>query len=79
MRFICSVNTETVLKALFNAKDGELDFAKTVNIAVETENAARVVKETVHGAKPKLGNEVKEHRPHTNGKNKPKAGSAKPI
>jgi transposase InsO family protein len=77
-RFICSVNNEAVLKALFKIKDDELDFAKAVNIAIETEDAARVAKETVYGAKPKPVNKVKEHKSYTDGKQKPKEGSAKP-
>nr|KAG5685748.1 hypothetical protein BaRGS_011066 [Batillaria attramentaria] len=40
-RFICSVNNEAVLKALFKVKDTELDFAKAVKIAIETEDAAK--------------------------------------
>ena len=38
-RFICSINNEVVLKALFKVKDDELTFGG-VEIAVETENAA---------------------------------------
>nr|KAG5706589.1 hypothetical protein BaRGS_028760 [Batillaria attramentaria] len=52
-RFICSVNNEAVLKALFKVKDTELDFAKAVKIAIETEDAAKVAKETVYGSKPR--------------------------
>ena len=48
-RFICSVNNEAVLKALFSMKDDELTFAKAVAVAQETEDAARVAKETAHG------------------------------
>ena len=50
-RFMCSVNNEAVLKALFKVKDNELTFAKAISTAVETEDAARVAKETVYGAK----------------------------
>eukprot|EP00795_Rhopilema_esculentum_P006058 gene6057-biopygen7749 len=32
-RFICSVNNEAVLKALFKVKDDELDFARAIEIA----------------------------------------------
>ena len=59
-RFICSVNNEAVLKALFKVKDNELTFAKAINIAIETEDAAKVAKETVHGTKPKPVNKVKQ-------------------
>eukprot|EP00731_Ephydatia_muelleri_P034369 Em0057g1a len=48
-RFMCSVNNEAVLKALFKQKEGDLTFAKAVAIALETEEAAKVAKETVHG------------------------------
>nr|KAG5690302.1 hypothetical protein BaRGS_022529 [Batillaria attramentaria] len=56
---ICSVNNEAVLKALFKVKDTELDFAKAVKIAIETEDAAKVAKETVYGSKPRPVNKVK--------------------
>nr|KAG5686019.1 hypothetical protein BaRGS_010560 [Batillaria attramentaria] len=58
-RFICSVNNEAVLKALFKVKDTELDFAKAVKIAIETEDAAKVAKETVYGSKLRPVNKVK--------------------
>ncbi|KAL5503295.1 hypothetical protein EMCRGX_G010222 [Ephydatia muelleri] len=38
-RFMCSVNNEAVLKALFKVKDSELTFAKAISTAVETEDA----------------------------------------
>ena len=52
-RFICSVNNEAVLKALFKVKIDDLTFAKAVQTAIEVEDAAKVAKETVHGSKPK--------------------------
>lgn len=60
-RFICSVNNEAVLKALFKIRDDQLDFAKAVQVAVETEDAAKVAKETVHASKPKPVNKVKQN------------------
>ena len=48
-RFICSINNEAVLKALFKINDDELNFEKTVQVATETEEAAVVAKETVYG------------------------------
>lgn len=51
-RFMCAVGNEAVLKALFKIKVEELTFAKAITIAVETEEAARVAKETVYGSKP---------------------------
>ena len=50
-KFICSINNEAVLKALFKVKDNELTFAKAIEIAIETEDAAKVAKETLHGLK----------------------------
>jgi len=52
-RFICSVKNEAVLKALFRVKDDELTFAKAISVATETEDAARVAKDTVYGGKAK--------------------------
>ena len=46
-RFICSINNKAVLKALFKVKDNELTFSHAIEIAVETEDAAKVAKETV--------------------------------
>lgn len=48
-RFMCSVNNEAVLKALFKVRDADLTFAKAISVAVETEDAAKVAKETVYG------------------------------
>ena len=50
-RFICSINNEAVLKALFKVKDSDLTFAKAITIAMETEDASKVAKETVYGNK----------------------------
>lgn len=52
-RFICSVKNEAVLKALFRIDDKDLTFAKAVSVATETEDAARVAKDTVYGDKEK--------------------------
>ena len=51
-RFICSVNNEAVLKALFKINDDELTFSRAIEIASETEDAAKVAKETVFGTAP---------------------------
>ena len=50
---LCSVRNEAVLKALFNIKikDGDLTFAKAIAVAMETEEAVKVAKETLHGLK----------------------------
>ena len=50
-RFMCSVSNEAVLKALFKYKEEELTFAKAIAVAMETEEAAKVAKETVYGTK----------------------------
>ena len=47
-RFMCSVNNEAVLKALFKMKDSD---SVSILIVVETEDAAKVAKETMYGAK----------------------------
>ena len=57
-RFISSVDNEAVLKALFRIKDNNLTFAKAIAVAVETEEAAKVVKETVYGTSSTLSSSV---------------------
>uniref|UniRef100_A0A0L8IHG9 Uncharacterized protein n=1 Tax=Octopus bimaculoides TaxID=37653 RepID=A0A0L8IHG9_OCTBM len=52
-RFICSVNNEAVLKALFKIKDTELDFVCAVQVAFETEK-------TVYDSKTRTVNKVKQ-------------------
>jgi hypothetical protein len=54
-RFICSVKNEAVLKALLKVKDSELTFNRAIEIAIETEDAAKVAKETVYGQSPSQG------------------------
>jgi len=48
--FICSVNNEAVLKAP-KIKADELDFITAIQVAIQTEDAAKVAKETVYGPK----------------------------
>ena len=50
-RFRCSVNNEAVLKALFKVKDTDLTLARTVQVAIVTEDAARIAKETIYSSK----------------------------
>ena len=57
-RFICSVNNEAVLKALFKFNDNELTFSQAIQVATEIEDAAKVAKETVYGFRSKLVNKV---------------------
>ncbi|KAK8399327.1 hypothetical protein O3P69_003446 [Scylla paramamosain] len=51
IRLVCSLGNEAVLKAVFKISDDELTFSKAVQVAVETEDAAKVAKETIHVAK----------------------------
>ena len=50
-RSICSVNNEAVLKALFKMKADELDVTIAIQVAIQTEDATKVEKETVYGPK----------------------------
>ena len=61
-RFICSVNNEAVLKALFKVKDTDLTFARAVQAAIETEDAARVAKETVYSSKARPVNKAHQNK-----------------
>ena len=69
-RFICSVNNEAVLKALFKIKDDELTFTRTIQLASEVEDAAKVAKETVYGH-PSTKQINKIHLEHKHGDKKP--------
>ena len=73
-RFMCSVNNEAVLKALFKVKDSELTFAKAISVAVETEDAAKVAKETVYGSTGKqvvAVNKVQDRFPRNQHRSQP--------
>lgn len=72
-RFICSVRNEVVLKALFKFKADELTLIRAVEIAIETEEPARVAKETVYGDKTSPVNKVKQKM------QRPESTSAKPT
>ena len=64
-RFICSVNNEAILKAIFEEKGDELTFAKAINIAIE-KKAIKVAKETVSFSAPSTNeqtNSVKVRTP----------------
>ena len=61
-RFICSVSNKAILKALFKVKYDELTFAQAIQIAIETEYAARVAKETVFRTKSELLHKVGRSR-----------------
>ena len=47
--FICSINNEAVLKAMFKIPDDELTFKRAIDVAIEVEEAAKCAKETVYG------------------------------
>ena len=47
-RFICTVKSEAILKALFKVKDDDLTFQRAVKLEQEIEEFAKVAKETVH-------------------------------
>ena len=79
-RFMCSVNNEAVLKALFKVKDDELDFNKAIDIAIQTEDAAKVARETVHGSKTQSVQQVKNRPiiPPTQQRAKPQSQGVQP-
>jgi len=62
-QFICSVNNEAVLNVLFKIKEDELTFANDVQVAIETEDAAKVSKETVYSAKGKCVYKIQKGLP----------------
>ena len=61
-RFMCSINNEAVLKALFKVPDNELTFSKAIQVALETEEAAKVAKETIHGSKTDPVMKIKQQK-----------------
>jgi hypothetical protein len=67
-RFLCSIKNEAVLKAVFKVKDDELTFARAIEIATETEEAAKVAKETVHGQNTRTVSKVKPKQPKPSAK-----------
>ena len=62
-RFICSVNNEAVLKTVFKEQGQDLTFAKAISIAIQTEDAAKVSKETAYNAKSSLFNTANAVKP----------------
>ena len=57
-------------------KDDGLDFAKGIEIATKTEDAAKVAKDTVHGAKAKPVHQVGPRPSHKATETKPKTGKS---
>ena len=53
-RFMCSIDNEAVLKALFKIKDDELSFTRAIEIALDIEDAAKCAKETVYGEEAQI-------------------------
>ncbi|XP_067939491.1 uncharacterized protein [Watersipora subatra] len=64
-RFVCLVNNEAVLKALFKVKETELSFKRAIEVATETEDAAKIAKETVYGEQQKVHKVQPDHRTKT--------------
>ena len=58
-RFICSIDNEAVLKALFKINADGLTFTRAREVATETEDAAKIAKETVFGSIHKRVQKVK--------------------
>ena len=48
MRFICSMQHETFLKAVSKEKKGKLTFAKAIQMVIKIEKASKVAKEMVN-------------------------------
>ena len=57
-RFIWSINNEAVLKASFKIKVSDLTFTRAIELATETEDAAKVAKETVYETGPSTVNKL---------------------
>ena len=49
-RFICSINNEAVLKALFKINADDLNFTCAIEVTTKTEDAAKVAERTVFGS-----------------------------
>jgi hypothetical protein len=70
--FICSLNNEAVLKALFKIDDEHLTFQKAIETAIEVEEAATYAKETVYGLqKPFQVAKIKNTKANPNIKKRP--------
>ena len=46
-RFMCCIDNEVVLKALFKAKNVDLTFPKAIEIATQIEDAAKCARDTM--------------------------------
>lgn len=57
-----NVNNEAVLKTLFKSKDTEMNTDLAVKVAIETEDATKVAKETVYYFKTTFFNKVKHNQ-----------------
>ena len=66
-RFICAVNNVAGLKALFKINDDELTFTRAIQVVVDTEDAAKVAKETVMGPRTILFSSSRERITHLQG------------
>ena len=61
-RFICSINNEAVLKAIFKLNDDEVNFDKAIDISVNVEESAKVTKAQVYGSKGSPVYSIKEQK-----------------
>ena len=59
-RFICLINNEAILKALFKINVDELTFTRAIEVATETEDAAKLAQETVFYSIPERIYKVKK-------------------
>ena len=48
---VCAINNEAVLKAVFKINDDDLTFSRAIQVALETEDVAKVAKGSVYSAK----------------------------
>ena len=74
--FICTINNEAVLKAVFKINNDELTFARAIQVALETEDAAKVAKEAVYGS---MGEAVLQLQSNGNQPTKLTAGKQQPA
>ena len=77
-RFICSVSSEVFLNALFKISDDQLDFDKAVQVAIESEDAAKVAKETVYASRPNPVSKVKQYKDKNHRKGQQQSKSTDP-
>ena len=50
-RFICAINNKAVPNATFKFNDDDVTFARVIQVAMETGDAAKVAEDSVYGSK----------------------------